>query len=372
MVKATVKATVKGALLLLFAVLSIGMTDYDADLARMQKEIAAAETAGDAVKIAALRYRRASLTADFAELQAAERAIDAALAVDGSSDLLLLRANFNFKMHRLQRAKEDLARIPENTATRTLSAQIAMQEGDYATARAAYTAIAAKSHTWDSLASLAYYESVTGDPAAADRLYAEAENEITAKQMRSYAWVEVQRGIIDLEHRRYAAALAHYRRAEQAYSGYWLVEEHTAEVLERMGRTPESIALYRQIIDRTHNPEYIAALAAIVARTDHATAAKLNAEADAAYDAQFRLYPEAAGGHLIRHLLARDDAPLPRLVALARQNVEARPNGEAKLLLAKAYWKAGQPTEAKRQIAEVLRTPYRTPELTAFAQEVGR
>lgn len=362
----------RALLLLSFAIASMGMTDYDADLLRMQKEIDAAQIAGDPARVAVFRYRRASLTADFAELRSAEQAIDDALAVDGSSELLLLRANFNFKMHRLQRAKEDLARIPEDTATRTLAAQIAMQEGDYAGARAAYASIAGRNRTWDSLASLAYYDSVTGDPEAADRLYVEAEEEITAKQMRSYAWVEVQRGIIDLERRRYAAALAHYQRAEHAYSGYWMVEEHSAEVLDKLGRTAEAIALYRRIIEGTHNAEYIGALAVIAGRTDAAAAAALNAEADALYDAQYRLYPEAAGGHLIRHLLARDDAPLPRLVALARQNVDMRPNGEARLLLAKAYWKANRPADAKREVAEVMRTPFRTPELAAFAREVGR
>jgi tetratricopeptide (TPR) repeat protein len=344
-----------------------GPTDYDRDLAKMQADIDAAQIGGDPIKLAALRYRRASLTADFAELRVAEESIDAALAAAPTADLVLLRANFHFKMHRLQRAKEDLARIPETTATKTLAAQIAMQEGHYAAARAAYAAIVAKSHTWDSLASLAYYHSVTGDAAGADRLYDEAEGEITAKQMRSFAWVEVQRGILDFERHRDPAALAHYERAERAYSGYWLVEEHTAEVLDKLGRTAEAIALYRRIIERTHNPEYVAALAAIVGRTDRAAAASLDAEADALYDAQLRLYPEAAGGHLIRHLLARGNASVPRLLALAQQNVATRPNGEAQLLLAKAYWKAGQPAAAKQLLAQVLRTPFRTPELTDFA-----
>ena len=116
----------------------------------------------------------------------------------------------------------------------------------------------------------------------------------------------------------------------------------------------------------------MAALAAIVARSDKAAAAQLDAEAASSYDKLFTLYPEAAGGHLIRHLLARADAPLPRLLELARQNVALRPNAEARLLLAKAYWKAKQPAEARKLLQEVLRTPWRTPELTAFTREVGR
>lgn len=354
-------------LLALLAVASMAMTDYDADLLRLQKQI---DEARDPVKLAALRYHHASMTVDFAELQSAERAIDAAMEAAPSVDLVLLRANFNFKMHRLQKAKDDLALIGDEG--RTLAAQIAMQEGDYATARTAYEQIVAKTHSWDGLASLAYYKSVTGDAGAADRLYAEAEDEITVKQMRSYAWVEVQRGLLDYDRHRYADALVHYQRADKAYSGYWMVEEHMAEVLDKLGRTEESLALYRRVIERTHNPEYVGALAAIVGRTDPAAAAKLWSEADALYDAQMRLYPEAAGGHLIRALLARDDAPLPRLLALAEQNATLRPNGEAKLLLAKVYWKAKQPADARRILGEVMRTPWRTPELSAFAAELRR
>jgi tetratricopeptide (TPR) repeat protein len=367
----------QGLSLLLIAFASIAMSDYDGDLARLKKQAddlrAAPNT--DPAMLAAILYRRASMTANFTELQTAERAIDDALRVAPTPDLFLLRANFNFKMHRLQRAKEDLAQLIDgNTGepVKTLAAQIAMQEGDYASARSAYHRLAERTRSWDSIASLAYYESVTGDPAAADRLYVQAEDELSAKEMRAYAWVEVQRGIIDFDHARYAAALVHYQRADRAYSGYWLVEEHLAEDLDRLGRTTESIALYQKIIDQTHNPEYVSALAAIVARTDRDAAKKLDAEAAQLYDAQFKLYPEATGGHLIRHLLSREDTAPSRLIDLAKQNADLRPNAEAKLLLAKSYWKAGRATDAQRLLAEVRQTPWRTPELVAFERVVGR
>jgi tetratricopeptide (TPR) repeat protein len=318
---------------------------------------------------AAQLYRDASISADFGELRKAELAIDEAMRDEPSLDMLLLRASFHFKMHRLRQAKEDLAAIPEparGTAARTLAAQIALQEGDYDTAGRELQFIADKWHTWDSLASLAYLKSVTGDPRGAGRLYAEAEEELTAKEMRSFAWVEVQRGLLEFDRGHYANALVHYRRADAAYPHYWLVEEHIAEVLDRMGQTGRSVAMYEQVIARTHNPEYIAALAAIVARSDRDAAAKLYAEADARYDAQMRLYPEAAGGHLIRYLLTRNDDA--KLIALAEQNAALRPNGEAKLLLAKAYAKCGRGADAQRVLSEIMRTRWRTPELLAFAR----
>src|ERR1051325_598686 len=308
---------------------------------------------------AAAAYRRATQSGNFAAFRAAELALDEAMRGAPSAELVLLRANLEFTLHRLGRAKEQLSLVPDPL----LEAQIALQEGRYDEARRGYEAAP---RSWNSLACLAYYHAVTGDALAADRLYVEAEELLSAKEMRSFAWIEVQRGILQLDRARYGEALAHFRVAEHAYPNWWLVEEHIAETLNRLGRTDDAIALYRRVIERTRNPEYVAALANIIRRTDRDAAARLDAEADALYGEQVRLYPEAAGGHVIRHLLARGDAP----IALAEENVRLRPNGEAKLLLAKAYWNASRADDARRVIAEVRRTPYRTPELEAFERQL--
>ena len=42
------------------------------------------------------------------------------------------------------------------------------------------------------------------DPAGAERLYVEAQEGLTAKEMRSYAWLELQRGLLDLDAGRHA------------------------------------------------------------------------------------------------------------------------------------------------------------------------
>src|SRR4029079_6440730 len=97
-------------------------------------------------------------------------------------------------------------------------------------------------------------------------------------------------------------------------------------VLAKLAKTRESTALHETIVARTHNPEYVGALARIAGRADlFAVADRLNA-------ARFALYPEGAIGPMIRAALAR---PLPRqdLVQLAQRNVALRPNAESKLLL---------------------------------------
>ena len=359
---------VKRSLLLVAIVIAIGFlpifpaaskrgpTDYELELKKIDASLAAKPTT---LRGTGFLYQRAALTADFNDFRAAERAIEQAFAEVGpSEDLLLLRANFNFKLHRLDAAENDLRVLDAETlGVEALRADLAFQRGRYDEARRGYTHEVELAGKWDDYARLAYLQSRTGDFAAADRSYAQAEEQISVKEMRSYAWVELQRGLLLFERGRYEDALAHYRKADRAYSGYWLIEEHIAEVLDRLGKRSEAIAMYEKIIATTHNPEYVNALARITGRND------LYAEADRLNAARFALYPEAAIGHLIRDALARP-IPRPDLVQLAARNVALRPNAESKLLLARAFLKVNDRAAAAKLIDEIVKTtPWRTAEL---------
>jgi len=355
-------------------------TDYEAEIARLQKDIdtgisalAAPVDFEKALRYVFAVYRKASLTSDFKDFKAAETVIDEALEKIGPlEDLDLLKANFDFKLHRLAATKADLEKVPDKeteAGVKALRADLAFQEGRYDEARKGYESVLREKKTWDNLARLAYLKSRTGDVQGADKLYVEAADEITAKEMRSYAWVELQRGLLDFDDGRYEEALAHYRTADRAYSGYWLIQEHIAEVLDRLGKTDESVALYRSIIERTRNPEFVSALAAILDRKDHAAAAELDQEAGRLFDEQSSLYPEAAYGHAIQSLLRRRETS-PRLLELAEANYRLRPNGDSELLLARAYLKVGEIAKAKAMLDEILATPWRTPELARVAKEV--
>ena len=356
-------------------------TDYDAELEKIRGQLAPLEGVAfqapvdleKASKYAFLKYRYSSLTADFADFQAAESALDEAIRKAGpSEDLLLLKANFDFKLHRLARTKDDLQVAPGlagGPGGRALRADLDLQEGRYEAARKGYEAALRTKRTWDNLARLAYLESKTGDVAGAGRLYAEAQGELTAKEMRSYAWLELQKGLLDFDDGRYEKALDHYRKADRAYSGYWQIEEHIAEVLDRLGRTDEAVELYRGIIRRTRNPEFVNALAAILDRKDHAAAEALYAEAERLFEEQSRLYPEAAIGHFLKYLIGRRETS-PQLLEMAERNVQLRPNAESKLLLARAWLKLNRPEKARALVGEILETPWRTPELAKFAREV--
>src|SRR5260370_22171169 len=93
-----------------------------------------------------------------------------------------------------------------------------------------------------------------GDLQGAHRLYREAEAEMTAKEMRSYAWLEVQRGFLAFSRGAYPDARSNYDRAEGAYPGYWLVDEYQAELLGAEGRHAEAIELFQWLLRPTPPP----------------------------------------------------------------------------------------------------------------------
>jgi tetratricopeptide (TPR) repeat protein len=78
--------------------------------------------------------------------------------------------------------------------------------------------------------------------------------------MRHYAWVELQRGVLNLKSRVYEKARAHYQVADLAYSGYWLADEHIAELLGAQGKFDEAVAAYEKVIARVPRPEFQQAL----------------------------------------------------------------------------------------------------------------
>jgi tetratricopeptide (TPR) repeat protein len=241
-------------------------TDYEIELGRIQKDISEIkEGAKDGALTAPIDiekatrhvhriYQRALLTGSYVDLNAAQAAIDRAIQEIGPlADLYLLKANLDFKLHRLEKANRDIAalsRFAGNSQIVAMKAAIAFQEGEYETAKNGYRKAIEKNPTWDNLARLAYWEAKFGDPDLADSLYRQAEEEISAKEMRSYAWVELERGLLEFNRGRYEKAMAHYRQADKAYSGYWLVEEHIAELLAAERKFDAAAALYKKVVAR--------------------------------------------------------------------------------------------------------------------------
>ncbi len=268
-------------------------TDFDVELERINNGIAELEDKAlqlpiDRIKItklAYLQYQHASLTGNLDGLYVAEKTLDHAIQHLGrDGDLYFLKANIHFKVHRLDDVEQDLnssTDLLESPQGRALKADLDFQQGRYEAAKSEYQALIDEERTWDTLARLAYLNFKMGDFEGADRLYDEAVDELTAKEMRHYGWVELQRGVVDLSQGDYEKAREHYQRAERAYSGHWMVQEHVAELLAAEGKTDEAETLYQRVIERVPRPDFQQALGELylsMGKTEAANGCLKNAE----------------------------------------------------------------------------------------------
>jgi len=341
-------------------------TDFEIDLERLDKEIAELKDIALVVPIDSEKatryvyrlYQRASLAGDLNEFEVVEAALDSAIRKIGPApDFYFLKASIDFKLHRLAATRRDLETVPElleSFQARVLFADLDFQEGRYDDARRGYEALIDEERTWDNLARLAHLESKMGETAAADGLYQEAEDELTAKEMRSYAWVELQRGLLALKHGRYEDAWSNYKRAGRAYTGYWLVDEHVAELLGAEGKYEEAVALYRQVVARVPKPELQQALGELY------TLLGQPLEAEAWYERALAAYMKSAARgdvHYYHHLVdfhadVREDGA--EAVMWARKDLELRRNFSTQAALAQALYLDGQLTEARDMMNEAL------------------
>ncbi len=359
---------------------------HSEELARIDAEIAAVQRRVDADpkgwvvldRLAGLHLGRARLSGSYDDYAKAEAAVERAFTIAGAgAGPHLTRIALNFTLHRLDRVAADLERVEhyavktpaDRRALRELGAELAFQQGRYTDARTGFeAALAAEPGDVTNMARMALLRWKTGDFAGAEDLYGQA----LAKRVggEPEAWLHLQLGLMDLERGRHDAALAHYRDGAAVLAGYWLLDEHIAEILTLQGKTDEALALYTDIIARTDNPEFMDAVAGIHRAAGRSeAAAPLISRADAIYEAQLARFPEAAYGHALEHFL-EFGADRARTVALAEANHHTRPNAEAKISLARAYLQAERKDDARKRIDEALATPWNTADLHATAAEV--
>ncbi|HTC32924.1 MAG TPA: tetratricopeptide repeat protein [Bryobacteraceae bacterium] len=326
------------------------------------------------VRLAYRLFHRASLTGNIAHFEAVGAAINETIDEFGpKEDICLLKANLDFRFHRLEEVRRDLRMCPLLSGRfegRILLADLDFQEGRYETARLAFEQLIAENRTWDNLARLAHWKSKLGDIDEADQLYEEAEDDLTAKQMRSYAWLELQRGMLALTHGRYDAAWKHYRRADAAYPGHWHTDEHFAELMAAEGRFDEAAQLFQQVIARAPKPELQQALGELYVFSGRAD------EAEHCFDRALAAYLESVrrgGVHYFHHLAdfytdARDEPA--EAVRWARMDLQMRSNFSTQAALAWALYRNGEVSEAVEYIGLALSSGVRDAQIFSTAAKL--
>ena len=318
------------------------------------------------LQVVSLYQERARLTGSYDDYAKAE-ALLATLPAGPkpSASLCLAQARLHYTLHRLKQASAALDACPttaEPTEVAALRADIALYSGRYREAEAVHRALVNDVGIPPNFVRLGLTKKWLGSPGEAAALLEAAEKRYHAGAPTMLAWLKLQRGLVALDRGRFDEALAMYRLAADALDGWWLIDEHIAEVLLLSGKTAEAKLLYESIVAHTGNPEFMDALAAIEHQGGNdGNAKKLLQKARAIYEQRLIAFPEAAAGHALDHFV-QDETDAKLALALAQKNFATRPYGEAAIALAKAWMLAAKPDRAVPLIEAQLASGWDTPQ----------
>ncbi|MCA9698454.1 MAG: tetratricopeptide repeat protein, partial [Myxococcales bacterium] len=247
---------------------------YTQQLADIDEEIGKTEARAESQpkswlvleKVAGLHLARARLSGSYDDYAAAEDALKRAFerAPEGSGPLLT-RAALNFSLHRLDRMDADIDIVagravlddPTRARVEGLRGALAFERGQYDLAKQHLDAALALDRTATGIDRLALWHWRRGEFDQAETLYREAETMMGDEALESRAWTHLQLGLMDLDRGRHQEAFEHYRDGARILGGWWLIEEHVAEIAALLGHREQSLRLYTEIIAATGKGEFM-------------------------------------------------------------------------------------------------------------------
>jgi tetratricopeptide (TPR) repeat protein len=322
---------------------------------------------------AAALMARAKVTGDLSSLTVAEERLDTAFerAPAGTGPFIAL-AQLKLTLHKIDEADKALEGYGKGklkqrqmlAASKIIAADIALQRGDYAQAAVELKDAVALFPVTRSSAQvrLAHIHEQLGEKDKAAEVLDALVSDLGDRKGLDPSWTLLRRGILELDRGNVEVALTWFDKADVALPGWYLVMEHRAECLGRLGRHDEAIALYREVLKKNPSPEFYAAIAGVLEAKGNVDEAKaMNDKAAAGFAALMVSHPEAMVGHALDWFLEGDDAA--QALTLATKNVALRPSWEAKTKLLLAQIRSGKLDGARKTLDEVKRSPYRHPDL---------
>lgn len=320
-----------------------------------------------------LYLERARLSGNMDDYRAAQQLLDASLPhARHATAMCRSQARLHFALHRLQdaRAAAGLCHATMDAAeSAALSADIAMVSGQYQAAEAVYRDLVNQLGLSSHYIRLALFRLGTGAPGEAAALLEAAEKRYHGGSAATRAWLRLHRGLAALERGRLDEALALYQLAADVMPGWWLVEEHIAELRRLTGDLAGARELLESLVARHGFPEHMDELARVLRDGPQPESAEpWIARADALYRARLAAFPQAGVGHAVDRWL-EFGAPAQAL-ELARRNVQLRPYGDAQISLAEALLRNGQADAAAMLLRQVRDSGWRSARLYAVAAQV--
>jgi tetratricopeptide (TPR) repeat protein len=160
--------------------------------------------------------------------------------------------------------------------------------------------------------------------------------------------------VLDLSRGQYDQVRRHYERAERAYSGHWLVQEHRAELAGAEENYDLAERLYGDVVERVPRPDFQQALGEL-----YLTMGKTAPATEWLNRARHGFLESAERGevHYYHHLAdfyADVEENGPEAVKWARKDLELRRNFSTLAALAWALYRAQQFSEALDLMNEAL------------------
>uniref|UniRef100_UPI0035931458 tetratricopeptide repeat protein n=1 Tax=Parasphingorhabdus sp. TaxID=2709688 RepID=UPI0035931458 len=174
----------------------------------------------------------------------------------------------------------------------------------------------------------------------------------------------LQIGALELQRGNWDKARRYFERADAVFPGYWLAQAHVAQMDAAKGDLAAAEKSYLRIIERTDNPDVMAALVTLYKHQGRIREAAAWAKrAGTIWDKRVSLLPETYYDHAFDH--AMDAGDVKRALALAQQNYSTRPYGDAAIGLARALVANGKPGLAVSLLEKQEKAGWRSVELFA-------
>ena len=244
---------------------SEAMAQTDLAIANAEAQVAAANDQWLLHENVARNYiERARLSGNYDDYAAADAALKRAFAVAApGTGPHLVRAQFDFRMHRLAEAERQLAliegyAIPSPPDER---AEILAMRGDIAFYRGNLKAALQLYKEADRLSPgtatfrRAIYAMKTGDFERAESTFDQTEREARLLAPQLQAFIELQRGLLDLERGNWPSAENWFRKADRTFPGYWLTQAHLVQMWALRGKVEQAEQGYRKMIKHSEQPE---------------------------------------------------------------------------------------------------------------------
>lgn len=273
----------------------------------------------------------------------------AASAQSPSPTTAALLAQRQLALHRFPAAQETLAAARHSlsgggaapiTTTEALAldaveAELDWQMGRRERAAAAFRRLAREQQTLAAWVRLGRLSSDLGQPEEAICAYQMAEDALADTNPLPLAWLYVEWGHHHLVRGELETAEALFSAALARLPQYVPAMEHLAETLFLRGEAHRSLALYRQVLAASPDPEFRGAAAQVYDALGEAEAASAaRTEASAGFERLLRVAPEAAYGHAAAFFLDAGDRE--RGLALLRADYALRPNPDTRRALVEA------------------------------------